>query len=404
MKYSLKQNFILLSIRVLGNFGFEVTHLSERINNRKTEIFLSKFYNYKEGRSNIEEPIRIRSTIAVRFKNRLDEGFLDYLVDCLMHRINGINSGIDHKLGLKVFTYFRKDLNIEDYFILSKLLSKLGQFVFANILEKEASEILLSKGFYSYFSLLQIVKIKLYDEKSDLEYYLSSLKLTNHFNKFFHLNRFLEKLDLSKIVTNDLTYVLGPLRRDKDLTLFFNKKLGIIKPSSSELDVINANSFKACYLYSDYPVDYHFDVKYPIINIVDHNLRSENDLIYEISYYSQFFLINGYPAHLQRLLIHQLIETENSFFGINYVSFYLSDELYSESYRWASKKNSEKSNQEIHHYIWGNGWHDLVSNYKFCNFLYRMGLLIDNSDSVEQLLQLSIEDYALELEKNYKFK
>jgi hypothetical protein len=384
--------------------GIEVTHLTERIHNRRTESFLSKFYNYRESRFKLKDPISIRSTISNRFKNKLDESFLDYLVECIINRINGTKFEIDYKLGLIEFAYFMQDLDIQYHLLLSKLLSKLGQFVLAYEIEKKASEIILSKDFYSIFSLLQIVKIKLYDEKSDLEFYLYSLKLTTHFNKFFHLNRFLEKLDLRKTNSNDLIYVLGPLRNNKDLTLFINNKIGIIKPSSSELDLITVNSFKSCFLYSDYPIDYKFDIEYPIINIVDHKLKHKDDLIHKMNYYSQFFLINGYPAHLQRLLIHQLIETENNFFGINFVSFYLSDVLYSDSYRWSSKKNSEKTNHEIHHYIWGNGWHGLVSNFKFCKFLYRIGLLINNQDSVKQLLQLSIEDYALELEKNYKFK
>lgn len=400
----IRKKYVIFIIKFFGAFGFDVFHLSERIINKNSEVFFGRFTT-KNNNSLMNDPDLVKDILYKNFSGKVEDGFIDFLVTTYLLRINGQRDETfsnNSKIHLNNLFAFNR-LKPKEFYLISKYFSKLGYFELSNEIVKYVEGFFIENDYNSIYSLFQKIKILLHYKSEELVPYLSRLNLINHFNLFYHLDVFLNKLDDNKISHNNQLYVLGPLREEENLFSYKDKKIALIKPNPNEIELLNELNYSKCYLYSYSPISNILLTGDSVINVIDYHSKKNGQLVEKMNYYSQFLLINGYPQHLQRVLIHQLYETQNKYFSLDFVSFYLSDIQYSNNYLYPSKPISAKSNSEIQHFIWWNGWHDLIANFKFCKLLYEKGLLINNSDLVENIIRMDVDDYVYEMEKFYSF-
>ena len=397
----IKKKIILITIIIFGKFGIEIFHLSERINNRKSELFFRRFN--KNDNSLISDSNLVKKIISKRIGGKVEDSFIEFLVDAFKIRFDVQKNDDFHsrnQIHIKnMFT--NNNLKIQDFYLISKYFSKLGFFIFSNEIVKHVEKNLTENDYFSIYSLFQKIKVMLQYSPMELISYLQKLYLYNHFVNFFQLDVFINKFDNNHSTRKDIIYVLGPLREEKNLFNYHSKKVALIKPNIYETKLLSELSYRRCYLYSYNPIPnlaFAGDVN---VNVIDYHSKKNGDLVDKMNYYTQFLLINGYPQHLQRVLIHQLFETPNNYFSLEFVSFYLSDVQYSTTYLYPSKPMSAQNNNEILEFIWWNGWHDLIANFKFCKLLYEKGFLINNSDLVENIIQMDIDKYVNQMEKFY---
>ena len=401
---TLIQKLIIILLNFCGLFGIELFHYTERLNNRRSESFLSKFVDSETNNNFIVNESLIRNIFIGRFgKNKLDDEFLEYLIEVYINRIKGIPlKKTNSELSILNNQFNRKTLNVRDYFLLSKFLSKIGKFVLANKIDDKINSILMTMEFNSIYSLFQTIKFKLYFDTNYLKKYLEDLSLAKYFNKYYLLNNFLDKIEFSRSFNEGCLKVLGPLRENFSTDITKDTYFALIKPNNSEINALKNIEFSHCYLYSYEPITSILENSNRVSNVTDYRSESKVKSVSSMNYYSQFILINGYPQHLQRVLIHQLFQTSNRYFSLDYISFYLSDKQYSENYLYPHKKISDKTKIEIHSFIWWNGWHNLLANYRFCKFLNENELFVENSESVDELINLTVEQYAQEMELFYE--
>lgn len=399
------QKLIILVLNLCALFGIELFHYTERINNRRSEFFLSKFVDSETNNNFIVNEFLVRNLFIKRFgRNRLDDEFLEYLIEVYIKRLSGVPlKKTNSELNILNNQFNRKTLKVKDYFLLSKFLSKLGRFVLANRIDDMIKSIVMTMEFHSIYSLFQTIKFKLYYNTQSLETYLEDYSLTNYFNKFYLINTLLDKVNFSLRSNEGYLKVLGPLRENFSTDISKNSRFALIKPNINEINILNNLEFNHCYLYSYEPLKNILDISNRVLNVIDYHSKSNDKSVLNMNYYTQFLLINGYPQHLQRVLIHQIFQTPNIYFSLDYVSFYLSDKQYSENYLYPNKKISDKTKIEIHSFIWWNGWHELLANYRFCKFLNENKLFVKNSESVNELINLTVEQYAQEMEIFYEF-
>lgn len=404
IRKSIKQVIIILLVNSVGFFGFEILSFSERIVNRRMNSFFSRLAYTKANRLIlIQNRVKLNRVLSDKFSNKISSEFLSFIIEVIIGRENGIK--VTHRyidVSLVSNLINEKRMKIEDYFLLSKLLSKLGEFELAHEIDNRARFVLLSNGFYSIYSLFQTIKCILQEEDLILLDYLSVNNLINHFNKFYKINQFLNNVNCLK--KEDVIYVLGPLRTMADYYNYRDKNIAVLKPRRDEVEFLLNIRYKNCYLYTFKPIEFKIDVDPKLQNVYSHKSKEKsNNFSLSANYYNSFLILNGYPSGLSRALLHQVFETANNLFYVEFLNFYLSKDFYSDNYR-DGRKNLGKmeSTYEIKKFIWGIGWHDLLANFKFTKFLQTKKIII-NSEFTGEVLNLSSEEYALALEKLFSF-
>lgn len=399
----IKQKSIILMINFFGLFGFDILSFSERFTNKQMNSYFSKLVNKNEDLLHfIKDRDHIDKIISKRFSNKLNSKLIDFITEVIMTREMEVNL-THHNIGISTLSDFidEKRMKIQDYFLLAKLLSKLGQFQISHEIEKKARYFLLSSEFYSVYSLFQIVKCKLQDEVLMLHSYLTKNRLINHFNKFYKINRYLDTVN--SLNKDDVVYVMGPLRTLSDYYSFKGKNIAVINPNSEEVELILSNRYLNCYLYTFKPIEFKINDYLNVHNV--HFLKSkgsiDNVLFRDI--YNTFLILNGYPMGLQRVLLHQVLQLKKRYFYLDFFNFYLSKDFYSDNYRHGRGDLGKMiSKYKIKELIWGSGWHDLIANFKFVKSLQKQGM-ISSSELTGEVLDLTPEEYALALERLFSF-
>lgn len=408
MNIKLRKTLIVFSIRFLGFIGLELFSLSERIVNIRNTKFFNKFTSGSKE-SNKQEFILdydfIKKTISKRFKkNKLDIEVIELLSKLFVSRVEGnkIDISISQKKLIIEGIINNELLELVDLFLLSKFFSKLGVFSVAEGIESHTLTNLEDGNSWStVYELFQIIKLKLFKD------YNESLRLVTKFN----LLRFMQKKynfdDFQFLFTakevNPNYLILGPLRaeildEEMDLNICM-----IIKPTETEMIRISSRPLiNKLFLYTirKLRIDY-LDLR-NVINVVEYHDKHKG--IVKIKHNLNFLLINGFPQHLQRLLLHQITDIKNHRFKIDYFSFHLSDVIYPPNHSSPEKILAELSNKQIHQKLWRDGWHDLLSNFRFSKYLYLANVISTTSDSLNEILQMNQETYAVKLEKLYTFK
>lgn len=395
--------YILVKFVVFfGLLGFEMFRFSERIANFQFNYFFYKISKIKTENL-VQHPYLVKGVINSRFKHKITDNFADSLSQIYVNRVCGLRKVSNNDIvDSWKKQHENKKLNVRDYFLLSKYFSKLGRFVVAYEIDKDLELYLNLIKFDTIYSLFQKIKYILHVDSLNLEIYLSKLGLTSHFYNNYKINSLITKLKHSNIEKNSTMYILGPLRDLSALNILQNKIIAIIKPHENELKQLNKFIYEKCYLYTAIPINEDYKFTSPTVNISDQYSKTTKHSN-KIDYYSQFLLINGYPQHMQRVLIHQLFETDINFFYIDYFTFFLSDNHYSENiFSRPFMSLCDKTPSEIHELIWSKGWHDLISNFRFVKFLLENNLL-ETSKSVHEILSLSIGEYVVRMENKYKF-
>lgn len=396
-KLNLKQHFILIATKFMGLIGFEVFSLSERLVNRKFNLFFSQFPSSLQFDSSYDYKKEISNILNRHFKERININYLRFLVEAYYCRV--LNRPKEEMLIPRIdYLFIESKLSLEDYFLIAKYLSKLGHFSLANEIENLAKKKLLFDGFNSTHELFQTIKIFLYEQTNYVDSFLRRLGLKTHFIKYYNIHLLLNKLEKNFENRAEPIYILGPLREVNNINSFFKKDVALTRPNPLELDLVYKGKFRKVFLYTKEPIDSFTD---GVLNVADY-VPQENAKVKRFSFLLRFLLINGYPSYIARVLLHQLFQTSNKHFSINYATFHLSKHLYSNNYSSNRIENLENIEfHEVNDLIWRLGWHDLLSNFRFSKFLYDSGLLINNSKITDDVLSLSVADYAIAMEKNY---
>lgn len=409
----IRSNIILLVVRLIGTLGIDLLHFSERLVNKRSEEFFLNFL------TNEVEPVGVVDMTftndAKKFKKilvqhfgigKLSNNLMNFLTDLYLSRVEGREFIMDvYNIDNLIRQFELNRLRIDENFLLSKIFSKLGRFVLSYEIETRVIASVDSEKFKSIYELFQFIKVKFYNSPIDLKAYLKELKLINHFNKFYSYDFFLNKLEEVDINADiEKIHILGPLRDDLSDYKTKRKPLILIKPNLSEIEFIKSNKIKNAYLYSHIPIMEFSKNRHGIINVVDYNKRNNSNHLITISYISNFLLLNGFPQHLQRVLLHQIFQTDNLNFNLNFFTFFLSDKQYSDNYLYNAKPISVRTPLELHRYVWGNGWHSFLSNFRFIKFIEKNGFISSDTKQMENLLKLNLAEYALQMERFYKFK
>lgn len=404
--HKVKVKIIVLIVKFLGIFGIPAFVVSSALFNVRQLRFFNSFKQNKNTSLFITENKVIFDLITKRFNHKnLNQKIICLLSDLYQSRIIGVNfkNELLEELILNELK-INKLLSIEDWFTLSKLLSRLGSFALAEKIDSQlVSRLFEENDCYTIFNLFQTIKSKLYTEQAYLKTYLDKIGMYKYMNQNFYLSKYLKhNFNNSR---NHAT-ILGPLRTSITKDDYVLYDLIIIKPNKSEIKtIIDCNSNKRVYLYTN---DFSSNKTEPYDKIIYVKDLKRRFLFFgneRILNNLQFFLINGFPFHLQRTLLHQIFLLDKFKFVIKYFTFYLSDNLVSETYRDSHYKNANNmSNDEKHEFVWTLGWHDLISNFRFTKLLYAKKIIKTCDENTEKILKLSISDYALKMEELYEFK
>jgi hypothetical protein len=396
---------IIYIIRFFSILGLELFHFIEILHNRMDNIFFSRFNSRESGVGYITDRSIIVDNLLLRFSKRvLDPTFFEFLTELIYSRFNHItyenpNWGQIWERQLNLGT-----LNVSDYYSISKLLSRVGRFEFSARVTMDLLRTFKIDDVTSVFELFQIIKISLYNSPETFVDFIKTLGLYNYFKRFYSIDTFHHNLIRESIDNLKGIKILGPLRgslSEKDLQ---SSSLAIIKPTTAEIEYISHNYkfVKEMFYYTIEPLPFSNEHTGRIKNVVDYHSKKLFKSNLKINYYSQFLLINGYPAHLQRALTHQVFELKDSFPDIHFVSFFLSNKHYGPGYfDFSTKDVSSLTKIELVDEIWRQGWHDFIANFMFCKFLYNSGLIESSSQSVRQILNYSVIEYATKMEEFY---
>jgi hypothetical protein len=396
-KLNTKQKSVVILVKSMGIIGIDLLQVSEQINNFRANLFFNSLK--RAGSSN-----EVKKIIIKKFSKILRDEHIEFINTSYINRMIRFDSNKSSQL-VDFGSILYDCKRISDYFLLSKLLSRLGLFSYANLIEDITINCVLNNDFYSFYSLFQKLKITMYYDSESLLALIDQLRLSKHVNSFLKLNKMLEFFSNVEIERKKLT-ILGPLR-EMDLVKNHVGNIAIIKPNSDELDYICNQSINLYYTYTSRPHKNLNNLQNNFYNVVDiikdkKTDFSGSDNLELIDKYLLRYLINGYPQHLQRLLLHQIHQGKFNQFGLHYFTFYLSDKLYSDNYSKNRFNNSFSSSiEEINNFVWGIGWHDLLANFRFIKILHKQGALKNNSVEITNLLRMSVKDYANKLEKIY---
>lgn len=398
-------DFKIKLVRIIGLFGIDLFQISERIVNQRSLSFFNGFISKSNECGFILEQDLIRGLFRTRFKQKdVHDNLIEVLTDLYISRI------IDERLILEKpemkfienLVMDNENLYFEDLFLISKLLSRLGLFSVANNIEQKTySRLKLINTNSTIYDIFQSIKIELFSNPLGVELYLNNLKLIRHMNKFYDFELFLRLFTAS--LTKPSNLILGPLRDSLNSEDLRNYNCIILKPNRVELEKISSISFKKkLYLYSSYKsISPEFLNSENIINVVEYYDKVNSSTKLKMSFNHNFYLINGFPQHLQRSIMHQIMGLKQKKFIIDHFSFYLSNNLSAINYEFPYINVDKMTQRESNHLIWENGWHDLLSNFRFSKFLYNNNIIESRSVSINNILNMSVEEYALNLEKLY---
>lgn len=406
-RYKLLINYKISLIRIIGFFGVDLLRISERIINKKNNYFFNAFISKSDQKDFTLDEDFVRNLISKRFKYKhLHDELISILTKLYLLRISHKREILESSKmkALENLVINSEVLSIEERFFISKFLSRLGLFSVANCIENKI--FYKSKSFSNIstiYDIFQIVKIELYSNPREFESYLKKIKLYKHMDKFFNISLIMDLFVVNFKETNKLSnLILGPLRDQVQYDDLLNYNCMLVKPNKYELNKIDlTNLINKLYLYVHKTYSPEYINLANVINVVEYSDRVTSTSTLTMSYSSNFYLINGFPHHLQRVLLHQILEKKQRRFLIDHFSFYLSHVLSSPNYLFPQKNVEKMTHQELNHLIWHHGWHDLLSNFRFGLFLHDNDIIESRSELLSNILDMSVEEYALNLEKLY---
>lgn len=266
----------------------------------------------------------------------------------------------------------------------------------------------LQKYSYFYFAYeLETIIINQLKENDKLN--LSSAMIYLNFNLFenptwvsnFYLRYpVLKKITPSKIITKILksiltkeikktNYISGPTidlinqkgkfksynflkTNDLQFRKIINSKIGLkqvwiyfSKLESPDIRLVNRESFKKINLVFDESGKNIYSIPKSNYSIIDRKLN--------------YLLFNGFPFHVQRVILHLFLKESNNLFYLSGMNFHLGD-LYPKDYHGFKYFKEEYSfYQSIH------AWHSFLSNFRFLKQLYNLNLVKADKEIVALL-------------------
>ena len=389
---------LIYSSNWLQFFGIDVLLFSERLYNYKIQKWFKKFIT-KNSKVQVDYKL-LKKLLKSRFKS-LDGNELFQLREIYLNRmVHHQYYTNKHSIESSLLEFSIK-MNIKELYSFSQFVSRLGLFSVSFELEEFAKSKLLSFGFNDFYSLLQYQKVLTYSQ-SNVSALMSSIN-TITFSVQNKTTTLLTRLASTNASDVDLDFinVMGPLR---EINSFDSKyhSVAITKPNKNEIDFLQKGSFKEVFLYTYNPI---VGNKCKIMNnVIDYRYnrmrlfkKFDGD---EIKFELNYLLINGYPQHIQRILLHQLFQVSRYRVLLSGVSFYTTNEIYSKSYSYQVRKLSEQTLQEKSLMVWNLGWHSLIANFRIIRLMLDKGH-IELEPKLKEISKLSVREYARVIDSLY---
>jgi hypothetical protein len=107
-----------------------------------------------------------------------------------------------------------------------------------------------------------------------------------------------------------------------------------------------------------------------------------------------YFLFNGFPFHIQRVMLFLMDNQRTNMFYLSGINFHLGDLFPLDYHGYKNYENSFSFYQSIH------SWHSFLANFRFTKKLYDLGI-IDGDKTVINLLNKDLREVMYMYEEKF---
>lgn len=286
---------------------------------------------------------------------------------------------------------------------LARLFSRFGFYYIQTIIEENVISTLQKEKFNNVYDFFLYYQISIFNGEINTQIFpFNSRKIIRFLNNFYKYEYISSFLNINNSKTKHLL-ILGPLRQTINFT-HISKDVAIVKPVISEIEELkNSSLMSNVYLYFNTiknKLSFNESNFVYVKSDTKESIKSFTNIknLEIIDKYNNELLFNGYPMHLQRVLIERSINSTHQKFNLMYFNFYLDDKVYSEKYFSSIKSLSHTNHDERRVYIYRLAWHNLISNFRLSKSLYTKNVIL-KTKYTNKILNLSTKEYAKKLEK-----
>jgi len=394
--------FLNINIYLIYSFGFKsLRQLILTVKSKRSIIVLFKI-------------ILKKSKIPHHERELIEELFISYIdmisiEPLLLDRVIKKISRIDNNL----------DLSIIHLFLISTLLQSIGAFRLAFQIEDFSIRRLLYSRKKSIFDLIFYVQLISFK-------FLNSYRFIEEigFTKIFPYNQYkaMEHFWTQTKASEKSDLFIGPLT-NIDKVIKLNNNLIIPNPSLETYRILvkyqisknlyfairEPSMFKPLMkLESIFHDKVGFIIEEPslirqisLAKIYERYIIfkiKKNKQIYFNRYVLNYFVLNGLPYYLNSIILNWgILKKKISFIGVN---FFIENVNYLPYYVYGVKDIESLNINEKRQYILEMSKHNLISNYRMMKDLFSNNVIIPDT-SIANILEISLEEYALRLETLY---